>query len=211
MFRSAQKVVTAAVLSFAASCFYDWNAQPEPAEGGAASGGTATGGTATGGFAGTEGGVGGAGGIDPPGGGGGGTGATCASDADCASSQRFCDFKDDRCGKGEPLGTCADYDEASCSPEIAACGCSGKSYPSECDAHQSRTDVQPLEACNAIATFPCGDGLVCSVLNDVCIVQLNEQGTTCCTGDCSSCASQCPSAAGGECDRGQTGTFLKCY
>lgn len=130
------------------------------ATGGAA--GTGTGGSATGGAAGTGTGGTGTGGSGTGGSGTGGTGGgtTCTSNASC-TGQTYCLFPDNLCGKGQ-AGTC-DTIPKMC-PDIAApvCGCDGKTYGNECEAHAAGVSAASKGACpstgGCTSNTECGAG-----------------------------------------------------
>src|SRR5262249_6468877 len=64
------------------------------------------------------------GGSGPDNAGGGGSANTCSPGAPCGSGF-FCDYADNKCGKGSATGTCHAAPISDCGPAPLACGCDG--------------------------------------------------------------------------------------
>lgn len=93
---------------------------------------------------------------------------TCASNADCTSTQ-YC--KKTTCGAAE--GVCTAVSIKPCSDvEDAVCGCDGVVYPNACKAAKCRTNTQKIAACTSTDT--------CSV-KDTCL-----RGDYCLSANCGS-------------------------
>ena len=75
---------------------------------------------------------------------------------DCGSGA-YCDFRDNRCGGGENIGSCERRPDL-CQPvSTPVCGCDRMVYENECEASLAGTDIDSLGTCDTPAnTFGCG-------------------------------------------------------
>jgi hypothetical protein len=118
----------------------------------AAGGGPATGGT--GGSMATGGGP----TLGGSGGGGGDPGATCGGlrGSHCPTGQ-FCDFAPEAsCGFADATGNCTAIPDGCVTIDDPVCGCDGKTYSNDCEAHMHGMAVQKAGACETDPGSSCG-------------------------------------------------------
>jgi hypothetical protein len=59
----------------------------------------------------------------------------------------YCEWEDDSCGQGDVPGICIPRPSDCQMDPPAVCGCDGRRYDSECEAHRAGTDVAQISVC----------------------------------------------------------------
>jgi hypothetical protein len=99
---------------------------------------------------------------------------SCRSNAGCASEQ-FCAFIPGLCGQGPKPGTCRPRPISWPTVHTPVCGCDGKVYENETQAHMEGVDLAVMGGCKQplLDWVPCGSHY-CDVRSSYCEIYLSD-------------------------------------
>src|SRR5215813_3861254 len=98
----------------------------------------------------------------------------------CSASE-YCDYEPGRCGQDGKSGQCQRRPRMCPRLYAPVCGCDGRIYPNECDAHLGGSDLDQEGRCSARLPdwIPCG-GRYCNAQTSYCeLVRAPVRASTC--------------------------------